>query len=474
MKKFSNYTPLLYILFTTVFLFFLFREWGYDDPFITYRYSKNLASGFGFVYNLHQKTLSTTTPLFTIVLAFVYKIWDNIPQAAILIGSFCIAISGWTYYKLSKIWDVPWVGYVGLLLYPTFPLVLTTLGSETPLYIALILLAFLLYSEKKLILTAIVSSLAVLTRPDGILVPILLFSHYWITHKTFHRKAFLSIIIFTIITGSWFIFSWLYFGDPLPVTLSVKQSQAKMEISQKFAEGFLTIAKPYFRSLYPVAFFLSALGLINAIIKKRSVLMFLSWTFLYFLAYSILGVSRYFWYYAPLVSGFIVLVGLGFDRLNNRAITPKFFLFIVLAALFVVQAIDAWELHRRPDNRLAVYREVGKWIDANTNPNSTIGILEVGIVGYYANRTMIDFAGLIEPSISRIFSLDSTYQDAAIWTIRHFNPSLIVLHEGMFPQLESLITGRCNIKATFSGKDYSYPMNINIYYCDVLIRPFAP
>jgi len=465
MQRFRNIDYLFYILFTTLFLFSLFHDWGYDDPFITYRYSKNLANGFGFVYNLDQKNLSTTTPFFTIILAIVYKITGNIPQAAVFIGSFCIAISGLIFFRLSKIWNVEWVGYSGLFLYPTFPLVISTLGSETPLYIALILLTFLSYFQNRYIPTAIFSSLTVLTRPDGLIVPVLLFTHYLIAHKPFHKKAILSVILFVLITGSWFIFSWFYFHDPLPVTLSVKQSQAKMEISQKFAEGLLTIAKPYFRSLYPVALFLSAIGLINAFIRKRAALLFLSWAFLYFSAYSILGVSRYFWYYAPLVSGFVVLVGLGFDWLGNRTKTLKFFLLILLIALFVIQVRDIWKIHSTPDSRLVIYREVGEWINENTRSDTMVGILEVGIVGYYANRTMIDFAGLIQPSVSKIFSPQSTYQDAAIWTIRNFHPSIIVLHEGLFPEVENLIANNCNIKATFSGSDFNYPTNINLYEC---------
>jgi hypothetical protein len=33
-----------------------------DDAFITFRYAENLAAGNGFVYNLGEKVLGTTTP----------------------------------------------------------------------------------------------------------------------------------------------------------------------------------------------------------------------------------------------------------------------------------------------------------------------------------------------------------------------------------------------------------------------------
>jgi arabinofuranosyltransferase len=39
-----------------------------DDAFITYRYARNLAAGHGFVYNLGERVLGTTTPFFTLLL----------------------------------------------------------------------------------------------------------------------------------------------------------------------------------------------------------------------------------------------------------------------------------------------------------------------------------------------------------------------------------------------------------------------
>ena len=43
----------------------------FDDTYITFRYALNLASGFGFVYNIGERVLGTTTPLWTVVLALM-------------------------------------------------------------------------------------------------------------------------------------------------------------------------------------------------------------------------------------------------------------------------------------------------------------------------------------------------------------------------------------------------------------------
>ncbi len=45
-----------------------------DDAFITFRYSRNIVSGAGFVYNPGVHTLGTTTPLYTLLMALISAI----------------------------------------------------------------------------------------------------------------------------------------------------------------------------------------------------------------------------------------------------------------------------------------------------------------------------------------------------------------------------------------------------------------
>src|SRR3954464_1309483 len=45
-----------------------------DDAFITFRYSRNIVEGQGFVYNPGSRVLGTTTPLFTVLMAAVSAI----------------------------------------------------------------------------------------------------------------------------------------------------------------------------------------------------------------------------------------------------------------------------------------------------------------------------------------------------------------------------------------------------------------
>src|SRR5687768_8996504 len=59
---------------------------AYDDPFITYRYAMNLRDGLGFVYNPGERILSTTTPLYTLILATLGGVWQDLSTLSNVFG----------------------------------------------------------------------------------------------------------------------------------------------------------------------------------------------------------------------------------------------------------------------------------------------------------------------------------------------------------------------------------------------------
>jgi hypothetical protein len=403
------------------------------------------------------------------------------PRLAHLIGAFSITLGSLFLWDLGQSWKTPLVGWTGLLLYPTFPLLLSTMGSETPLYLAFCLGAFAFYARRRFSYVAIFSALAILTRPDAVLVPILLGIDYLLrARQPFPWRA---IFLFIILTIPWFLFAWVYFGSPLPATLVTKQQQGVMSISQRFAPGIITIAKGYAsQRLYWLEAILALGGAFWSFWKKRSWILLLSWTALYFCSYSILGVTRYFWYYAPLVPGFVILTGLGITliyetitailrRLEISHKTTHIFANIsVISLLFILllsQGHSVWRLKQAPDTRLSIYRTVGEWLRTNTPLNASVGALEVGIIGYYAQRYMVDFAGLIQPEVALQLQRDTTYEDAALWAVGRYRPDYLVLHDGLFPRLEDeYISKTCRLEITFAGPSYNYSRDINIYTCE--------
>jgi len=484
----------------SILLAVLFKSRSYDDPYITYRYADNLRRGFGFVYNPGERVQSTTTPLFTLLLAILSPVWGNLPHLANLIGVLSLAAGGLLLWELAAAWKAPWAGRAGLLLYPLFPLAIAPLGSETPLYIAFCLGAFAAYVRKHYRLAAVCAALAVLTRPDGLLVGMILAADF--TIRYFREKREIphwdAIILFVFILLPWFIFAWGYFGSPLPATLAAKQQQGAMAVSQRFAQGFLTTLGWYKSWRYGLEAVLALLGCGWMLWRARQWLLFLAWPVLYFAAFSILGVSRYFWYYTPLVPGFLVLSGLGLQAITGlRWVTPPslkkyipngkptlggrppykalrlkvpiqpahILAAVILAVLCLAQARSLPRL-RQPDTRYAIYRAAGEWLAAHTAADAAVGTLEVGILGYYARRPMVDFAGLLQPKVAAQLSAGANYEHAALWAVEYYQPQYLFLFPGDFPQLEQgYVAQRCLLTETFTGQQFGYGRDLAVFDC---------
>ncbi len=465
---------LVYLLAVAALIFVHFSDYGYDDPYITYRYASNLISGEGFVYNLGERTLSTTTPLFTLILAAFGALWRDIPVVANLVGALSLAAGALFLWDLAHTWKTPLVGWTALLLYPTFPLLLSTIGSETPLYIALILGSFAGYARRRYTLAAGFAALTVLTRPDGWLIPLILGTHYLITVR--RPVPWPAVLTFAGLVLPWHLFSSLFFGSPVPATLAVKQLQGSMAISQRFSQGLLTTFRPYAQRWdYRIEAIYGLLGLTWASLRARRWLLFLSWGGMYFVAYTLLGVSRYYWYYAPFVPVIVVLAGLGitalvsllerrFPRLSAPVFSMLFFFLLIIPLL--PGQVQAASLIPAQVSRLKIYSAVGKWLDANLPPKARVGALEVGIIGYYSHRSMVDFAGLIQPEVARQLGENTTYDDAALWAAQKYRPDTFVLQEGLFPKLETAyIAHNCQLMTTFEGQTYGYQSNLMVYSC---------
>jgi hypothetical protein len=475
-----------YMLAVTAVLVAVFGAQSYDDPYITYRYAFNLAHGLGFVYNQAERVLSTTTPLFTLILATLSTVTTELPLVANLIGSLCLAGGALCLWEMARIGRRPAVGWVGLVMYPAFPLLITTLGSEMPLYLLLCLAAIMFYQRQQYSASAACAGLAVITRPDGLLLGAVLVGHALITrwpairtagvHRLVSRVILQPIVIFLLIAGLWSGFALIYFGSSLPVTLAAKQAQGSMPVSQLFLPGILTIWQdyaPYITSW--LALGLALLGI--STLGKHDVVfrLVLAWAALQVIAYTLLGVTRYFWYYAPIVPAFVLAIGLGIVTLisllhgvlSRMDVRWNYVLVAICVAGLASGVMQQDVLMRQnPNQRVLLYRAVGEWLRANTDPTATVATLEAGAIGYYSQRTLIDFAGLIQPEVARQLTASANYDDAALWALAKYLPDYIVLRPGSLPRLEAELVARtCPLMQSFKGQAFNYPGDIAIYHC---------
>lgn len=396
--------------------------WNYtqDDVFITYTYSRNIATGHGFVFNPGERVQGTTTPLYTLFVAGVYLFSHDLLHAGNLLSALALLAVIGLAVSLTRS-ALSWAGRAALAItLAVSPLAYVSFGMETLFYTTLLLLAFWCWARSRPIFALLAAAALTWTRADGIvLAGALGLAAVWggalvslenknnstqSTQRLLEGKSIFPwklALAYLIGIAPWFLFAWLYFGTMLPQTFSAKQELFQGTV-------FLKDGDLWRRSFYgnnPLIWIgvpLVLLGLWQAVIRPALRPLAL-WAVFYLAGYTALNVSA-FWYYTPLLVVLIVLAALGGDwlarvlarRTDRRIVTgPAWALILISAGLAVLRAWD----YRLPPPRMATYRLAGEWINRHVEPGATLMVKDLGIVGYYAHRHTLDTFGLIVPDM---------------------------------------------------------------------------
>jgi hypothetical protein len=254
-----------------------------------------------------------------------------------------------------------------------------------------------------------------------------------------------------------------------------------MAISQGFAIGALTTIWAWFGHLWShrVTVALAIVGGPYFLWRGRAAWPIVAWTGLYFSTYAALGVSSYQWYYAPLTPGMLVLTALGLTALAEGARSlarsagagdgRRAYAAVATTGLCVLAILQLQVMAQtasRPDQRYAIYRAAGEWLRDNTAGDARVGALEVGIIGYYADRAMTDFAGLIQPGLAQAMGRTTTYDDLALLAASRSAPDYVVMLSGVLPRFDQdFVRRHCSLAHHLDGPDYGFPADLTIYAC---------
>ncbi len=429
----AGWLTLILVVLALLIGLVVLRDFGLDDSYITYRYARYVARGWGLVYNPGETVLSTTAPLYALLLAALSFLPLDLPTLGGLVGALSIGLGGGLLADLLprrvSFGIRAWAGLIYVLASPLW----LALGMETALWLLLVLAAAWLMRDSardsRWAWAGLLIGLAVLTRPDAVLPGALLglgalgaavnrrgtCARPWRGLWTFALAAALPVLLF-------YGWVWLAYGSPLPATFAAKRAQAALGITGlgvgvDTVGGLGLIAQSLWRQspLYGLWIALAALGLAGIRRLPAVTLWAAAWGILHLLAYVILDVAPYRWYYAPLLPGLILLAALGLDAIRRL---PRGRWLAVGSALLVIGAgvtslaaitgrmnVDGPLTPADADPMLPVvdwrvYREAGEWINQNTPPDALIGVAEVGQVGFYADRPMTDYLGLLQPRVA--------------------------------------------------------------------------
>lgn len=426
-----------------------------DDSYITYRYARNIIAGNGFTFNPGEHVLGTTTPLYTLTLTAVGSVFGGefapFPMISWILNAILDGIACLILYRLGILIATERVGIFSALIWAIAPFSVTFAigGLETSLFILLLILSVYYYLTDQPIIYWLCAFFIILTRPDSlILILPLVFFILILKSKHIFLRIF-PIIIGSIPFVAWIIFSYSYFGSPIPNSLLAKSVAYSLPDNAAFIRLLQHYLTPfneqytfppgllYFGLLtLPAMYIIGSLAIIR---KDHSSIPLVIYPILYFLIFSIANPLIFRWYLTPplplyiltLLTGLEIILSRFFKYLSGRLsqiyerknkpiwikhetiLNNAITLILILPFVFTGKAWVFSHDHgiSTPAPEMAwvkleeIYQKASVDLLENTTPEDLIAAGDVGVLGYFTGRDILDTVGLNSPIASNYYPL---------------------------------------------------------------------
>jgi arabinofuranosyltransferase len=421
-------------------LVYCFHRVQMDDPYITFRYARNLTEGHGLFYNPGESVLGTTSPLFAILLGLGGHVARDYALLSSIVSGVALGALAWLTYIILRRFKEPIAGAVAAGLIITNPLMGDALGFELNLFLALVFGGFAAYFSGRPGLAAALLALASLTRGDGLVPSGVVLGHHLWKHR---EQGLLPVLIFGAIFGSWFADAAYTYGSPFPNTLAAKKAMGASGLWRTYIEGALRIGFVYLRMSPAFLWFglVAIFGAAALLVFDRRIWMILGSVLLTSITYVVMGIPEGFNYYAGWMPALMILSGIGvvklaeLIRLQWPAWPGKWVVIAAALPLLVAQMTPILkDISIDPEPRYEIYRQAGEWLNLETPDKASIAMVEIGILGYFSRRKIVDICGLVTPEVgSHLTSRDVS------WSVRTLKPDYVILHDPLWTTLEGPI-----------------------------------
>ncbi|MCB0728697.1 MAG: hypothetical protein KDD00_14640 [Ignavibacteriae bacterium] len=423
-----------------------FRENGFlsfplDDSWIHLTFARNLAEYFSFSYFKNEAvTAGSTSPLYTIIVAIGFFFTDNEMILSYILGVSFFALASLYFYKLNlneyKNEIVVCLLFSLVFIFDYWIVFISLSGMETTLFIFMLILGAYLYKTGNIIPLGIVMGLILWTRPDGIafiaaIIIDIIYNRYFIKDKTkklsySSKEIYTAAAIFLILAGLYFGMNLYLSGTILPNTYKAKV-YTNIGMDQRIT--YLNNVWSYFTvdtyKLLMAGFILSFLIFIKKVFKREhssdSVYIFFIIFFLFIHVMKIPAFTRFGRYLMPLIPFFILVSLSGYKEIFGmlsgyfKKIPVFRYVMILVFGVIVSFSVYYFQLYKSivsSEDRYIYNRQVktAKWLKENTENSDVIAAHDIGAIGYYSDRKIVDVAGLITPELGDHLS-DENYSD---------------------------------------------------------------
>jgi hypothetical protein len=389
-----------------------------DDAWIHQTYARNLALYREWSFILGQPSAGSTSPLWTFILALGYLLSINPYLWTYFTGGILLtvlALLGKEAFAALAPQRSKFAWWAGVLIILEWHLVWSSgSGMETMLYSVLVflVLTLLVRGAQNWVLVGVVIGVSVWTRPDGItlLAPaglaLLLIEPTWVRRFQAIWKIGLGFTLFFI---PYLIFNQWTGGSWWPNTYYAKQAEYGILQQQPIWSRFLKLAQAPLTGVGGVLI----PGAVLLVWQKANKA---SWTHLLGLLWAVFYLGLYAWrlpvsyqhgrYLIPMMPVFFIW---GFAGLMNwiqtnavsllKRVISKAWL-VSLGTLLLLY----WAMGARAYAGDVAFIEsemvaTAQWVADNTDQNTLIAAHDIGALGFFGERQILDMAGLVSPEV---------------------------------------------------------------------------
>lgn len=382
-----------------VFAMALYRGYAGDDTFIHLQYARNLAEGNGFAFNPGEPSYGSTSPLWTLLVAGAGSLTGGRFYAAAKLLSVGFALGTLVFFYLlaRRLIAHPTLAAAAVLLLAFDPWFLKWAGSgmetSAALFVVVSALWFYLHrlGQGRLPASAFLLGWGTLLRPELVgLFLVLLVDRLFVRRRPLTETA-VALFLYLVPIAPWLLFAQVTFGHFVPNTVLAKSG------ALDWTDGLWRTAKVYGATYAPILS--GALVALRVVLRRghgwSETVPLWGWAIGLPVAYVVTGsyvASRYLLLAVPPL---VLLAMWGVAHAWHRR--AWILVSVALAVSVVVQAtviVPRTRFARGVDEGLI---DVAEWIRLETPPNALIALHEVGAVGYFCERRVIDTAGLVTP-----------------------------------------------------------------------------
>ena len=385
-----------------------------EDFLITLRYARNLAAGQGVVYNPGEHVLGATSPLYTLLLAGLYRLGLDAGLAGKVINILADGCASAMLCLLLVRMGYPRAGRVAGILYAatSAPINFACGGMETGLVsLAEVsaITAYVAYRERALWTWL---ALLVLVRIDGLALAAILAAAWALARRPFHlRNASAALIL----VGGWFAFATIYFGSPVPTSVTAKLVAYGHVRTAGVLPNLPEFAKQFGKGPFQVALLICFMdGVAVAWRRVPALRMPIVWVLIYYGVMLTSRVPAFGWYFVPPLPVYYAVAALALEVLLRSEDAPGAHSHVwqiaggsVEALLVVLLLVHipgvARDVARAQVLEDYIRRPIGEWLARNTAPTDRVLLEPLGYIGFYSGRPMIDVVGIVSPQVLRFY-----------------------------------------------------------------------